>query len=102
VSYFPEVDLGPSFLPYAVFREYCGFVPSVYRAQSALPRLIEAECKLASALTIGDSPLTHYTKELILLALAGVERNSYCAAAQYQLLSLLGEPEDKLERLLGD
>lgn len=39
----PQPELEASFRPYALLRQRFGFVPEVFRAQSLLPRLIEAE-----------------------------------------------------------
>ena len=40
-------DLPDSFAPYEEWRRRCGFVPAVLRAQTLLPRAIEAESQLA-------------------------------------------------------
>jgi RNA polymerase sigma-70 factor, ECF subfamily len=47
VSYFQEMEADESFQPFSVFREYFGFVPKLFKAQTLLPRLIEAEVALA-------------------------------------------------------
>ena len=48
MGFFREVELGVSFAPFSAFREHFGFVPSLFRCQSLLPRLIEAETGLRS------------------------------------------------------
>ena len=50
MSYIREVTLGSSFQPFTTFREQFGFVPKLFRAQTLLPRVIEAEGALISAM----------------------------------------------------
>jgi RNA polymerase sigma-70 factor (ECF subfamily) len=47
VSLLEAPDLPDSFAPYEEWRRRCGFVPAVLRAQTLLPRAIEAESQLA-------------------------------------------------------
>ncbi len=42
LSYFTEVEVGEGFEPFAVLRDAFGLVPNIFRAQTLLPRLIEA------------------------------------------------------------
>jgi RNA polymerase sigma-70 factor, ECF subfamily len=102
MGFLREVELGPSFAGFAAFRDYFGYVPAVYRCQSLLQRLIEAEGGLAASILFQSSALSCKQKERLLLILAAAEGNAYCATMHYQVLSLLGEPEDQLDRLLSD
>jgi RNA polymerase sigma-70 factor, ECF subfamily len=102
MSYFGEVDLGSSFQPFTACREQFGFVPKLFRAQTLLPRLIEAESALTSAILFTDKALTRTQKECILLVLAAVQGNSYCFSLHYQMLKLLGVTESRLDRIIGD
>jgi len=102
MGYLKEAELGPSFRPFAAFRENFGFVPGLFRAQTLLPRLIEAEALIAESVLLSERALSRPQKECILLALAGAHRNTYCVTAHYQTLRLLGVPEQKLDRILSD
>ena len=102
MAFFREVELGASFAPFAAFREYFGFVPSLFRCQSVLPALIEAEAGLAASILVQEGALSRKQKERMLLTVAAANRNAYCATAHYQVLSLLGEPEERLDQLLSD
>ena len=102
MSYFGEVDLGPSFQPFTACREQFGFVPKLFRAQTLLPRLIQAECALVSAILFIDKALARTQKECILLVLAAARANDYCFSLHYQTLRLLGVTEQRLDRILAD
>lgn len=102
MGFLQEVNLGVSFAPFAALQECFGFVPSLFRCQSLLPRLIEAEAGLAGVILSRGRALSRKQKERLLLMLAAANRNAYGAAAHYQLLCLLGETEDWLDRLLSD
>ena len=97
-----EVELGPPFAPLLACRDYLGYIPAVYRAQSLLPRLIEAEIALATAILFQESGLSHHQKERLLLVLAGAEGNGNSAITHYEALRVLGESEDRLHRILSD
>jgi len=101
VSYFEEVALGGSLQLFDTFREQFGFVPAVFRGQTLLPRLIEAESVLLAPILFQDNALVRAQKELVLLALAAARGNSYCFALHYQMLRLLGAPERRIDRVLA-
>jgi len=102
MSYFGEVALGSSFQPFAALQEQFGFVPKLFRAQTLLPRVLEAESALISAILFTDKALTRIQKECILLVLAAVDGNSYCFTLHYQMLKLLGVPEQRLDCIVAD
>ena len=102
MGFFKEVELGASFAPLAALQEYFGFVPAVFRCQGALPRLIEAETGLAASIVFQDGALSRKRKERLLLILAAANHSAYCATTHYQMLSLLGEPEERIDQLLSD
>jgi RNA polymerase sigma-70 factor, ECF subfamily len=102
MGFFREVEAATSLAPLAAFREYFGYVPAVYRAQSILPLIIQAEWGLATSIVFQDSKLSCKQKERLLLLLGVSEGNVYCATMHYQRLCILGEPEDKLHQLLDD
>src|SRR5215469_8545806 len=102
MGFIREVELGASFAPVLACRDYFGYVPAVYRAQSLLPRLIEAEIALATAILFQESALSHRQKERLLLVLAVAEGNGHSAITHHEMLRILGEPEDRIHRILSD
>lgn len=102
MSYFGEVDLGSSFQPFTACREHFGFVPKLFRDQTSLPRLIEAEVALISAILFTDKALARTQKECMLLVLAASQGNDYCFGLHYQTLKLLGVTEQRLDRILAN
>ncbi len=99
MAFHQEVELGGSF---EALREYFGFVPLIFRCQSLLPRLIEAEAGLAGSIFSQDRALSRRQKERLLLILAVANRSAYCATAHHQLLRLLGERDEWLDQVLID
>src|SRR6266498_239238 len=102
MGFFRGVELGASFAPFTAFRDHFGFVPELFRCQSLTPRLIEAEAGLAASILFQDRALSRLQKERLLLALVAANHDVYSATAQYQMLCLLGEPEERLDQLLSD
>jgi RNA polymerase sigma-70 factor (ECF subfamily) len=97
-----EVELGASFAPVLACWDYFGYVPAIYRAQSLLPSLIEAETGLATAVLFQESALSHRQKERLLLVLSVAAGNRNSAITHYEMLRILGEPEDQIDRILSD
>jgi RNA polymerase sigma-70 factor (ECF subfamily) len=100
MSLIPQAALPDSFPPYEAFRHHFGFVPGVFRAQSLLPRVIEAEAQIAGAVLLAPGALTRVQKETILLTLASRHRNAYCVTAHRHFLSGLGVPTQQLDVLI--
>jgi len=102
VGHAGEMDLGAAFQPFAVLREQFGFVPSVFRAQTLLPTVIEAEVGLVDAVLFKARALSRIQKECILLLLAAANASAACAAIHYQMLRLLSVPESRLDQIVTD
>jgi RNA polymerase sigma-70 factor (ECF subfamily) len=102
MSYLREVDLGATFPPFASLQELFGFVPNLFRAQTLLPRTIEAEAGIASAVLLQEQALSRTRKESIMLAVAAANRNTYCAAEHHQTLRSLGVPAHQLHQIVID
>jgi len=102
MSYLREVDLPAIFGPFAALRQSLGFVPNLFRAQSLLPRAIEAEARIAGAVLLKESALSRTQKECILLVVAAAHRNTYCVTAHAQALGSLGMSGDRVERIIAD
>ena len=94
--------MGPSFQPLAALREQFGFVPNLFRSQTLLPELIEAEAALLVPLLFRERALSRIQKELILLMLAVAKQNAACVAIHYQMLRLLAVPETRLDQIMTD
>jgi len=101
MGYLPQVDLGDDFEPFARLREGLGFIPNLFRAQSLLPRVIEAEALIASTLLLREGALSRIQKEAILLSVAAASRNIYCVTAHCRMLRDLGVEEGRLEALVA-
>ena len=101
MGYLRAVELGLSFPPFAAFQQHFGFVPSIFRAQTLLPRVIEAEAAIVATVLLKEEALARIQKECVLMTLAAVHRNTYCVTAHCQMLQSLGVPEQQLDRILS-
>jgi len=63
MSLIPQAALPDSFPPYEAFRQNFGFVPAIFRAQSLLPRVIEAEAQIAGAVLLSPGALTRFRRK---------------------------------------
>jgi uncharacterized peroxidase-related enzyme len=102
MSYLPEVELSPTFVPFASFQKLFGFVPNLFRAQTLLPRMIEAEAGISAAVLLREGDLSRSQKEYIMLAVAAAHRNTYCFTGHHQRLRLLGIPDRQLDQIAID
>jgi RNA polymerase sigma-70 factor, ECF subfamily len=87
-----QPPLAADFPPYAVLREQFGFIPNLYRAQSLLPQVLEAEVRLLESLLFPEDHLSCIQKEEILLVISAANLNTYCVAVHGQVLDALGIP----------
>lgn len=102
LSFLPVVELGETFGPFIFFREKLGFIPNLFRAQTLLPRVIEAEAKIAESVLLRESALSRRQKECLLLAVAAANQNTYCVTAHWQMLRSLGMPERQVRQVTID
>jgi RNA polymerase sigma-70 factor (ECF subfamily) len=102
VSFFREVQLDEGFGPLAAFRERLGFVPNLVRAQTLLPRLIEANEKLVSATLIREHALPRVQKERMALCVAATLQDTYSVTANAGILHSLGVSKSQIAQLLSD
>jgi RNA polymerase sigma-70 factor (ECF subfamily) len=87
--------LPDNFPPYVTLREQFGFVAALFRAQSVLPDVIEAEVRALERILLPEDHLSRIQKENILLAVSSANFNTYLVAVHTQILSALGvSPED--------
>ena len=102
MSFLREVQLEKEFGPSIVFREALGFLPNLIRAQSLLPRVIEAQAKLEDAVRLRAGDLSRAQKERILLTIAADRRDTYCIAMHSRVLSSLGATRGQIDDLLNE
>ncbi|MGC2421033.1 MAG: peroxidase-related enzyme [Candidatus Acidiferrales bacterium] len=102
MSFLREVRLEDKFEPFAAFQEALGFIPNLLCAQTLLPRVIEAQEKLESAVRLREGAISRVQKERILLSIAADRRDAYCVAVDSTVLSSLGVPDNQIADLLSD
>lgn len=62
MSFLSEVKLEDGFAPFVIFRESVGFVPNLLKAQTLLPRVIEAHAMLASAVRFRERAISGFRR----------------------------------------
>jgi RNA polymerase sigma-70 factor, ECF subfamily len=87
---------------YAVLREQFGYVPNLYRLQSSVPELLDAEVRLLESVLFPENGLTRVQKECVLLAISAANLNTYCATLHSQVLNILGIPLEESDRIVKD
>src|SRR5260370_16900030 len=100
MSFLRVVQLDDKFGPFVAFREALGFVPNLLRAQTLLPRVIEAQTKLESAVRLRAGAISRIQKERILLSVAADRQDIYCVADASKALSSLGISYGQIDNLL--
>ena len=95
MTFLGEVRLEDKFGAFVVFQEALGFVPNLVQAQTLLPRVVEAQAKLESAMRLRDGAISRVQKERILLGIAADRRDEYCIAEDSKVLSSLGVSDHK-------
>src|SRR5271166_2820833 len=95
-------DSGADSRGYAVLREQFGFVPNLYRLQSAFPELLDAEVRLLESVLFTEGGLNRVQKECILLAVSASNLNTYCVTLHSQMLAILGIPLEESDRIVED
>jgi uncharacterized peroxidase-related enzyme len=100
MSYFREVTVGGAFPPFVALQALFGFVPNVFRAQTLLPRVIEAEAGIACALLLEERDLSRIQKASMSLAISAAHGDAYWVTGYYQLLRSRGVPGDALDRIV--
>ena len=102
LSFLPVVELGETFAPFAFLRKNLGFIPNLFHAQTLLPRVIEAEARIADAVLLQKCVLSRRQKECMLLTISAANQNTYCVTAHWQMLRSLGMAEHRLSRIVSD
>jgi uncharacterized peroxidase-related enzyme len=102
MSYLREVTVGGAFPPFVALQALFGFVPNVFRAQTLLPRVSEAEAGIAYALLLEERDLSRIQKTSMSLAISAAHGDAYWVTGYYQLLLSMGVPGDTLDRIVID
>ena len=102
MSFLKEVRLEDKFEPFVAFQEAFGFIPNLLHAQTLLPRVIEAQAHLESAVRLRDGSISRIQKERILLSVAADRQDAYCMAIGCNVLSALGLADGQIDDLLAD
>jgi alkylhydroperoxidase family enzyme len=102
MSFLREVRLEEKFGPFAAFQEALGFIPNLLYAQTLLPRLIEAQAKLESAVRFQGGEISRVQKERILFSIAADRHDTYCVALDSKVLSSLGMSKRQIDDILND
>jgi uncharacterized peroxidase-related enzyme len=87
---------------YAVLREQFGYVPNLYRLQSAVPELLDVEVRLLESIVFPEGGLNRVQKEYVLLSISAANLNTYCATLHSQVLNILGIPLEESDRIVED
>jgi uncharacterized peroxidase-related enzyme len=94
------VELGETFAPFAFLRKNLGFIPNLFRAQTLLPRVIEAEARIAESVLFTEGALSRTQKECLLLAISVANQNTYCVTAHWQMLRSLDMAERQIKQIV--
>jgi hypothetical protein len=89
------------FQPFTLFWNSSGFVPNVFRAQTLLPELVEAEAQALQSILFPEVLRSRIQKESILLAISASGR-TYFVSLHGQMLSVLGLALDQSDLIALD
>ena len=98
MSYIREASLDETNYPlFADVKNQFGFVPNLYRAQTARTDLIEVQAQLVHSILIREGALTRTHKEYVFLVCSAANLSTYCVTAHCEIVRMLGiegpEPE---------
>ena len=102
MAFFPEAAVPEDYGPFVAFRKKLGFLPNLLRAQTILPRAIEAEAGIAECVLFGEKALSRTMKESIIFTLAAANGTPYCVAAHRHVLLAAGKTEPELDQMVTD
>jgi RNA polymerase sigma-70 factor (ECF subfamily) len=101
--YLSAVELSPErFPPFAFFLERFGVVPELFRAQTLLPDLIEAEADAVRKVLGPIDILSHVQKECIFLVGSVANLNTYCVASHCEMLRTMGVSVEESDQIAVD
>jgi uncharacterized peroxidase-related enzyme len=90
MSYIREGALDETNYPlFAAVKKQFGFIPNLYRAQTARPDLIEAQAQVVNAILIQEGALTRQQKEYVFLVCSAANLSTYCVTAHCEIVRML-------------
>jgi RNA polymerase sigma-70 factor (ECF subfamily) len=96
-------ETDPGRLPGAgVFLDAFGFVPKIFRAQTATPSAFAAEAHAVEELLLSPEGLSRERRELVIVAASAALLNTSCFALHSEMLTVLGLSEDLSDRVATD
>ena len=102
MSFLKELRLEDKFGPFLAFQVAVGFIPNLLRAQSLLPRVIEAQAMLEGAARLREGSIPRVQRERILLSIAADRKDTYCISMDSKVLSSLGAADGQIDDFLND
>jgi RNA polymerase sigma-70 factor (ECF subfamily) len=96
----PELEPNPA--PFSSLQALFGSTPNLFRAQCLLPRVVDAEVEIASAVLLEEHLLSKNQKFFLLLAVAAAHRNTYWVTIYDRSLQSFGVPKQQLDQFLVD
>ena len=85
-----------------MLREQFGDAPNLYRLQSVVPDLLDAEVRLLQSVLFPEDGLNRVQKECVLLAISAANLNTYCTTLHSQVLNILGVPLEESDQIVKD
>ena len=83
-------------------QEVFGFLPSLFRAQTLLPKAVAGEAAIARAVLSQEPTLSRSQKMYLMLAVAAACRNTYCVTLHNQMLCSLEAVGSEPDQFLSD
>jgi RNA polymerase sigma-70 factor (ECF subfamily) len=102
MGFLREAQLDNDFGAFVVCQKNLGFIPNLLRAQSLLPRVIEAQAILENAVCVQDGGISRVQKRRMLLSLAAARHEPYCMALDSNMLASLGVSKSQVDDLLSN
>jgi RNA polymerase sigma-70 factor (ECF subfamily) len=90
------------FPPFARLKERYGFVPRLYRAQTLAPEALEAQARVVEHLLFEETALRRDQKQIVVLAVSAVHRDTYGATLHAKTLQMGGLEAEKVDRIASD
>ena len=87
---------------FAFFEDQFGFVPSVFRAQTLRPEVLQAEAGMVESVLLTSDALSRVQKEYILLAVSAANLNAYFVTLHSEILKALGVAEEVSDQIAID
>ncbi len=84
------MPLSDSYRAWELLRARYGFIPNAFRVQSRLPRAVQAQADLLSAILVHARALSAFQREVIQLVVAAARGSAYWVRIQHEMLDASG------------